>query len=114
MPAKDPRFYLIHILECCERILDDTRGIESTWPEVPTVYDAVCRNLEIIGEAARQLGADFQSADPEIPWRAMIDTRNILIHSYCRVTPEILTGIARTDIPQLQSAVNRILEEEPR
>ena len=52
MPAKDPRLYLIHIRECCERILDYTGGIESTWPSVPVVHDAVCRNLEIIGEAA--------------------------------------------------------------
>ena len=49
MPAKDPRLYLIHIRECCERILDYTGGIESTWPTVPVVHDAVCRNLEIIG-----------------------------------------------------------------
>ena len=33
MPAKDPRLYLIHIRECCERILDYTGGIESTWPD---------------------------------------------------------------------------------
>jgi hypothetical protein len=48
MPAKDPWFYLVYILESCARILDDTVGIESTWPKVPTVYDAVCRNLENI------------------------------------------------------------------
>ena len=111
MPAKDPRFYLIHIRERCQRILDDTAGIESVWPEVPIVYDAVCRNLEIIGEAASKLPDDFRSAHPGIPWRAMIDTRNILIHAYYRVAPEILTDIVKTDIPQLQASVNRILGE---
>jgi uncharacterized protein with HEPN domain len=50
MPAKDPSLYLIHIRECCERILDYTYGIESMWPSVPVVHDAVCRNLEIIGD----------------------------------------------------------------
>ena len=35
MSAKDPRLYLIHIRECCGRILDYTGGIESTWPSVP-------------------------------------------------------------------------------
>ena len=39
MPAKDPRLYLIHIRECCERILDYTGGIESTWPSVPVVNE---------------------------------------------------------------------------
>ncbi|MBI4875734.1 MAG: hypothetical protein HY822_13955 [Acidobacteria bacterium] len=54
MPAKDPRLCLTHICERCDRILDYTAGIESMWPGVPVVYDAVCRNLEIIGEAARR------------------------------------------------------------
>ena len=112
MPAKDPRFYLIHIRDCCQRILDDTVGIESMWPEVPTVYDAVCRNLEIIGEAARKLDDDFRAAHPEIPWRAIIDTRNILIHAYYRVAPEILMDIVTKDIPHLQAFVVRILGEE--
>ena len=62
MPAKDPRLYLIHIRECCERILDYTGGIESTWPSVPVVHDAVCRNLEIIGEAARRFDDAFRMA----------------------------------------------------
>jgi hypothetical protein len=38
MPAKDPRLYLMHIRECCERILDYTRSIESSWPSVPVVH----------------------------------------------------------------------------
>ena len=42
MPAKDSRLYLIHIRECCDRILNYTAGIESMWPDVPVVYDAVC------------------------------------------------------------------------
>jgi uncharacterized protein with HEPN domain len=109
MPAKDPRFYLIHIHERCQRILDDTAGIEATWPDVPMVYDAVCRNLEIIGEAARKLDDEFRAAHPEIPWRQMIDTRNILIHAYYRVAPEILMDIVIKDIPQLQASVDRIL-----
>jgi uncharacterized protein with HEPN domain len=98
MPAKDPRFYLIHIRECCDRILSYTAGIELMWANVPVVYDAVCRNLEIIGEAARRFDEAFRASHPEIPWRAMTDVRNILIHSYDRVAAEILVDIVRQDI----------------
>jgi hypothetical protein len=49
------------------------------------VHDAVCRNLEIIGEAARRFDDAFRVAHAEIPWRAMTDVRNILIHAYDRV-----------------------------
>ena len=109
MPAKSPRLYLIHIRDCCERIFDYTSGIESTWPEVPVVHDAVCRNLEIIGEAARRFDDAFRLSHAEVPWRAMTDVRNILIHAYDRVAAEILVDIVRQDIPPLLASVNRIL-----
>jgi len=112
MPAKDPRLYLIHIRDCCERILDYTGGIESTWSNVPVVHDAVCRNLEIIGEAARRFADPFRAAHPEIPWRAMTDVRNILIHAYDRVAAEILTEIVRRDIPPLLVSVNQLLSQD--
>jgi uncharacterized protein with HEPN domain len=111
MPGRDPRLYLIHIRECCTRILDYTAGIESTWPDVPVVNDAVCRNLEIIGEAARRFDDAFRVAHAEIPWRAMTDVRNILIHAYDRVAAEIIVGIVRRDIPPLLASVKGILGE---
>ncbi|MFN7999303.1 MAG: HepT-like ribonuclease domain-containing protein [Bryobacteraceae bacterium] len=86
-----------------------TAEIESTWPAVPVVYDAVCRNLEIIGEAASKLDDAFRAAHSDIPWRAMTDARNILIHAYYQVAPEILADIARADIPELLASVDLIL-----
>ncbi len=111
MPAKDPRLYLIHIRECCERILEYTSGMESGWPAVPMIQDAVCRNLEIIGEAARRFDEPFRIAHPEIPWRAMTDVRNILIHAYDSVAPEVLAEIVLRDIPPLLGSIRRLLSE---
>ena len=54
----------------------------------------------------------FRGAHPEIPWRAMTDVRNILIHAYDRVASEILAGIVRRDIPPLLASVKRILGED--
>ena len=111
MAAKDPVLYLIHIRECCERILEYTRGIETTWPSTSLVHDAVCRNLEIVGEAARRFDDDYRAAHPEIPWRAMTDVRNILIHAYDRISAEILVDVVRQDIPPLLEGVKRLLGE---
>ncbi len=113
MSIKDPRLYLIHIRECCERILEYSRGSESTWPSISVVNDAVCRNLEIIGEAANRFDETFCASYPEVPWRAMIDVRNILIHAYDRVAAEILVDIVQRDIPPLLASVKRILGEDP-
>jgi uncharacterized protein with HEPN domain len=49
--------------------------------------DAVCRNITIIGEAARRLGEPFRRAHPEIPWSGLIGARNILMHDYEYVQP---------------------------
>src|ERR1039457_6524313 len=111
MPAKDPRLYLIHIRECCERILDYTGGIESTWPDVPEVRDAVCSNLQTIDDAARRFHDALRTPHAKIPWRALTDVRNILIHAFGRVAGEILVDIVRQDIPPLLASVRRILGE---
>lgn len=52
--------------------------------------DAVIRNLEMIGEAARSLPADQTARYPAVPWRAIGATRNILIHACFNVNLEIL------------------------
>jgi uncharacterized protein with HEPN domain len=101
MAARDPLFYLVHIRECCERILSYTKNLGTAWPGSPMVVDAVCRNLEIIGEAASKLDPEFRQAHGEIPWRNIIGTRNLLIHAYDQVDPAILGGIVERDIPEL-------------
>ena len=52
----------------------------------------------------------FREAYPEIPWRAIIDTRNILIHAYDSVNASVLGNIVERDIPALVEAVNAILK----
>ena len=78
----------------------------------PLLVDAVCRNLEIIGEAASKLDPAFKQAHPELPWRSIIDTRNILIHAYDQINPAVLGGIVERDIPELLAAVRRLLEAD--
>ena len=59
MSVKDPLIYVMRIWDCCERILAYTAASGIDWSEEQLVMDAVCRNLEIIGEAARKTEPDF-------------------------------------------------------
>jgi uncharacterized protein with HEPN domain len=54
------------------------------------VQDAVIRNLEVIGEAVKNLSSDFRRLHPEIPWRSITALRNVLIHEYFGVDLEIV------------------------
>jgi uncharacterized protein with HEPN domain len=100
------------ILTCIAKIrrytkgytFDDFQGDEKT-------IDSVLRNLEIIGEAARQIPADVKATDPEIPWAEMLTMRNIVIHEYHGVNLSIIWQTIKEDLPPLVSPFKRILDE---
>jgi uncharacterized protein with HEPN domain len=112
MPAKDPYIYLMHIRDACRSAVSYS-GLRHG-PAIPEqlLLDAVCRRLEVIGEAARKIGPEFRLQHPEIPWREMGDLRNVFIHDYEGTDPEVVWGIVRNHIPGLMAAVMRILDAE--
>jgi uncharacterized protein with HEPN domain len=75
-------------------------------------YYAVIRCLEIIGEAVRQLPKDFKRKYPSIEWRKMVDLRNILIHEYFGIEPEIIWDVVKNKIPILKNSIEKILMED--
>ena len=114
MSSANPEVYLLHIRDCCEELLQ-CRGLREQG-NVPAsiLLSAVCRNLEIIGEASRKIGAEFRAANPGVPWREMNALRNVLIHNYEGADPELVWGIVEREIPSLLEVVRRLVGEENR
>jgi uncharacterized protein with HEPN domain len=112
MPVPDPRIYLLHILDCCRCLAECAALREGGRVPERILLDAVCRNLEVIGEASRKIGAEFRSAHPQIPWRQMNDLRNVLIHNYEGADPEMVWGIVDREIPTVLDAVDRLFPKE--
>lgn len=56
-------------------------------------YDAVLRNLGVIGEAVRALPPETRDAMPDVPWASIAGLRNIVVHEYFRVNPELILDI---------------------
>jgi len=71
--------------------------------------DAILYNLIIIGEAANQISDDFQEQHHDIPWSAMIGTRNIIVHGYDQVKLEIVWKILQRDLEHLKAEVMKVL-----
>jgi len=76
------------------------------------MHQAVIRELEIIGEAARSVSDALQDAQPEIAWAQIVGMRNRLIHAYSKVDLGIVWEIVQIDLPVLEQQVKRILGEE--
>lgn len=70
---------------------------------------AVLADFAIIGEAARHDPADVVAAHAEVPWRAIADMRNLVVHAYFSVEPAILWETIRHDLPSLTAAIERML-----
>lgn len=109
---RDYKLYLYDIKEAIEKIEAFTRGltIEEFEKDVKTV-DAVTRNLEIIGEAARHLPKRMKEKHPDIDWKAMGGMRNILAHEYFGVRIGIIWKTIRERLPELRNRVEEILKE---
>jgi len=70
--------------------------------------DAVVRNLEVLGEAARQLPDDFTLRNPDVPWNQMAGLRNRIIHDYFGLDLEIIWRIIQHDLPPLVTQLKRL------
>jgi uncharacterized protein with HEPN domain len=69
---------------------------------------AVVRAIEVLGVAASKVSEDTRSACPEIPWSAITDMRNRLIHGYFDIDVDIVWNTASLEIPALLSDLRRI------
>jgi uncharacterized protein with HEPN domain len=64
-------------------------------------YDAVLRNLAVIGEAVRSLPSETRALVPDVPWAAIAGLRNVVVHEYFRVDPDVVVDIVRRQLGPL-------------
>lgn len=76
------------------------------------LLDAVIRNLEIIGEAARNLSDEVKMKYPEVPWKNMIGLRNVLIHEYFGIDESIVWEVATRNLKEVKPIIVRAIHEE--
>ena len=101
--------YLDHILQAVQRIARYTKGMtEAEFTTNDMAQDAVIRNIEIIGEAARNIARhhpDFAGSHPEIPWESIYLMRNRVAHGYFSVDLEIVWRTLQRDLPEFERQV---------
>jgi uncharacterized protein with HEPN domain len=109
---RDYKLYLHDIKEAVEKIETFTKGFSfEEFTEDTKTVDAVIRNLEILGEAAKHIPKRVKEKYPDIDWKAIAGMRNILAHEYFGVRIGIIWKTVRERLPQLRHKIEEILEE---
>jgi uncharacterized protein with HEPN domain len=107
--SKDPRVYLAHILECIQKIERFTESGKEDFLEDELIQDAVLKNFEVIGEAAKLLDDVYRAKHPEIPWRAIAGLRDVLIHQYKEVDLAKVWAVVEHFLPGLKQSIACLL-----
>ncbi len=114
MKDRDYLSFIEDMIEAINKILSYLETVKSLdeFIQNDMVIDAVTRNFEIIGEAAKNVSKDVKDNYPELPWKQMYGLRNFAVHEYHIIDPIILWEIANDHLVANKIQLEKILEAE--
>jgi uncharacterized protein with HEPN domain len=104
--SREESLYIADIEESCEKVLRFTKGMtykDFVYDDLH--FDAVLRNLEIIGEAVKNISEETRQNYPDVKWRKIAGFRDIVAHEYFGVNDETVWDIVENEIPALLEIV---------
>jgi uncharacterized protein with HEPN domain len=109
---RDDRVYLNHMLDAITQVETYLNSAtKQQFIEENMLHDAVIRQLEIVGEASRNISEEIQEKYNLVPWGQIIAMRNRIVHAYFDVNLEIAWDIYTHDLPELKLQIQKILNE---
>jgi uncharacterized protein with HEPN domain len=106
---RDPQERLRDILDAITRIERYVARGRDAFDQDELIQVWIVHHLQIVGEAAAQLGRDFHDAHPEVPWPQIVAMRNILVHEYFGVDLREVWRTVERDLPGFKRAIERLL-----
>ena len=109
--TRDWRFYVQDMIEFAEKALAYVEGMDQEdFLADERTYDAVLRNIELIGEAATHVPVRIRQLNRAIEWGSIVGTRNQIAHVYLRIDTDIVWDILNGDIPLLIRQLRELLD----
>ncbi len=110
---RDSVTFLQHILDSIVAIEQFSEGLnKDAFKKDFLRQSAIIRQIEVIGEAAKNIPAIFAKEHPEVPWKDMAGMRDKLIHHYFGVDLLFVWNVVERDIPELKQQIQSILKRE--
>jgi uncharacterized protein with HEPN domain len=111
--SRDYLLYLDDIRESCEKVLRYAYGLTfDQFLRDEKTFDAVVRNLAVIGEAVKHIPPETRSRYPDVEWPKIAGLRDVVVHEYFGLDVDILWDVVQNHVPRLLDYVLRILAQE--
>lgn len=105
------QIFLAHILTSIEALEKYTNAVSEEQFYINRQLQMACiKELEIIGEAVRNLPDDFRDGNPNIPWKDIAGMRSYLVHEYFEIDLDLVWDTIKSKIPELKSNIQKIFE----
>lgn len=100
--------YIVHMLECIERVKTYTADGESVFRQSQLVQDAVIRNLQVMAESSQRLSESTKLIAQDVPWRSISGFRNIIVHDYLGLDLDVIWSVVSQELLSLEVALSKI------
>jgi uncharacterized protein with HEPN domain len=112
--SRDPRLYIDDMIDAVENALRFSDGLDREhYKPGALAFEAIVRQIEVIGEAAAHLPPEIQAQAPSIPWPNLIGMRNRMIHGYFAIDPDIIWSVVNHKLPSLIQALKELGNRYP-
>ncbi len=113
MSKRDQRLFLDDILDAIDKIKTYTAQMSyDEFKEKQMPKDAVFRNLEIIGDAVKNIKDEIKLEHKEVDWKAIAGMRDKITHGYFGIDTKVVWQTIQNKLPELKTQIQKILEEE--
>lgn len=105
--------YVLDVLLAARKVLTFTNGVDwIRFQRDELVQNAVMRQIQIIGEAARGVSPEYKALHPEVPWRDIVGMRNRPVHEYFRILPDRVWDVVEKHVPALVRLLEPLVPPE--
>ncbi len=107
--SREYRFFLDDMQKACEKVIRYSRNLtREQFVADEKTFDAVMRDLEIIGEAAKHIPDTVRTQHPDISWHKIAGLRDVVAHEYFGLDIEIIWDIVTREVPALLEQLKRV------